>query len=384
MWQDSGPSSSSTTTTGDWNPPQDPAAVPDSLDMEVEESPRSPGPSILDYSHTGMDTDAFLEALTNQPESVFSSVESILATDNAILQVPDVISRYKNLRLLDVSNNQISDLPDSITHCIKLGTLIARNNILDENSLPKNLKRLQSLRELNLGGNRLTRIPYEILELPSVQILHLGANRIEYVSKDVALMRKLEVLYLGGNVLTELPYEVGELKNLRVFVLCDNRLEYLPKSISTLKQLKSLLLHRNRLTALPVELIKLRNLMELSLRDNPLVHKFVRDMVYDPPSLLELAGRTVKQKKIPFKNTDLPKNLIEYLRCAHQCVNPRCKGVFFDTRVEHIKFVDFCGKYRVPLLEYLCSPKCSDDRSPSFATSDSDSDEDRIRKVLLG
>lgn len=32
-------------------------------------------------------------------------------------------------------------------------------------------------------------------------------------------------------------------------------------------------------------------------------------------------------------------------------------GVFFDNRIEHIKFVDFCGKYRVPLLQYLCSSK---------------------------
>ncbi|KAE9524714.1 hypothetical protein AGLY_014764 [Aphis glycines] len=36
----------------------------------------------------------------------------------------------------------------------------------------------------------------------------------------------------------------------------------------------------------------------------------------------------------------------------------RWEGVFFDDRVEHIKFVDFCGKYRIPLLQYLCSSKC--------------------------
>lgn len=34
-------------------------------------------------------------------------------------------------------------------------------------------------------------------------------------------------------------------------------------------------------------------------------------------------------------------------------------GVYFDNRVEHIKFVDFCGKYRIPLLQYLCSSKCA-------------------------
>ncbi len=52
--------------------------------------------------------------------------------------------------------------------------------------------------------------------------------------------------------------------------------------------------------------------------------------------------------------------------------------------MEHIKFVDFCGKYRVPLLQYLCSPKCSDAQSPAYEVSDSDSEDERIRKVLLG
>lgn len=66
-------------------------------------------------------------------------------------------------------------------------------------------------------------------------------------------------------------------------------------------------------------------------------------------------------------------------------------GVFFDARVEHIKFVDFCGKYRIPLLQYLCSPRCSS--VPDSATSQSESTssdddgdipESRIRRVLLG
>jgi Leucine-rich repeat (LRR) protein len=212
----------------------------------------------------------------------------------------------------------------------------------------------------------------------------LGANRINYLGSDIKRLRLLEVLYLGGNYLSEIPWEVGDLKYLKVFVLCENRLESIPSSVSNLKQLKSLLLHRNRLTSLPVELIRLRNLMELSLRDNPLVVRFVRDMVYNPPSLMELSARVIKIKKVPFKSVELPENLADYLHHAHECINPRCKGVYFDTRVEHIKFVDFCGKYRVPLLQYLCSPTCHDYRSPAYEASDSDSEDDRIRKVLLG
>ena len=63
-------------------------------------------------------------------------------------------------------------------------------------------------------------------------------------------------------------------------------------------------------------------------------------------------------------------------------------GVYFTSRVEHVKFVDFCGKYRLPLLQYLCSPTCTT-ATPHVLRSDSDTeDEDyareRMRRVLLG
>jgi len=66
--------------------------------------------------------------------------------------------------------------------------------------------------------------------------------------------------------------------------------------------------------------------LQLSLRENPLVVRFVRDLTYNPPTLLELAGRVIKLKNIPFNSWELPNHLATYLVCAHQCVNPKCQG----------------------------------------------------------
>ncbi|KAM5127126.1 leucine-rich repeat-containing protein 58-like [Mantella aurantiaca] len=154
--------------------------------------------------------------------------------------------------------------------------------------------------------------------------------------------------------------------------------------------LRSLSLHNNLLTYLPREILSLVHLQELSLRGNPLVVRFVRDLIYTPPTLLELAARSIKSRGLPYTPWELPENLVRYLDLASKCPNPKCGGVYFDSCVRQIKFVDFCGKYRLPLMHYLCSPECSSPCGSVSSQSESDSEDEamvaarRMQKVLLG
>jgi len=135
----------------------------------------------------------------------------------------------------------------------------------------------------------------------------------------------LQVLNLGDNHLETIPAEMGALVNLTTLNLACNHLRSLPPTLIKLHQLRSLSLHNNRLSTLPPEIVSI-NLVELSLRNNPLVIRFVQDLTYQVPSLLELAGRTIKLKKLPVRKEALPPTLHQYLQSAHECVNPRCKG----------------------------------------------------------
>ena len=141
-------------------------------------------------------------------------------------------------------------------------------------------------------------------------------------------------------------------------------------------------------------------LRELSLRGNPLVYRFVRDWADKPPTLLELSARTLLKNSVRYPKDLLPGRLAEYLQTARHCDNPACNGVYFQSHVQSVTFVDFCGKYRIPLMEYLCSPMCAaeDEQDVSSSSSSSSgggsgvgsSEEEeegtrhRMKRVLLG
>ena len=116
-----------------------------------------------------------------------------------------------------------------------------------------------------------------------------------------------------------------------------------------LRRLRSLSLHNNQLSTLPTEIVSL-NLIELSLRNNPLVARFVQNLVIDPPSLLELAGRVVKIERLVYESEGLPKCLVKYLQSAQRCVNPHCKGKD-SLVVNHIfgEGIVFVPKYNIAL-----------------------------------
>ncbi|KAH8287692.1 hypothetical protein KR054_011727 [Drosophila jambulina] len=352
----------------------------------------------LDFGRMSLDLITLEDHLSSPQKGLLKAsgdIETMLLNHNRLVGLPRLLQQFANLKVLDLSSNAITSLPDAVCQ-LPLVTLIAKNNLLTNGSLPKSLlSKLatsgggSTLKELNLSGNQLTHFPEQVTELRQLKYLYVGGNKISSISKDIWKMQSLHVLSLGGNLISEVPEAVGSLSQLQALVLCDNLIEVLPTNIARLKNLKSLLLHKNRLRHLPKDIVALKNLTELSLRDNPLVVRFVQDMALKPPTLLELAGRMVKasgQRPGPY---DIPRTLAEYLNSANCCVNPNCKGVFFDNRVEHIKFVDFCGKYRVPLLQYLCSSKCIEPEQPergslpSASTSNASSGF-MMRKVLLG
>lgn len=212
--------------------------------------------------------------------------------------------------------------------------------------------------DLRLSGNRFTEIPPPLEKIVGLHSLYMGANELGALPTWISSISELSVLYLGGNRLVSIPESVGHLSKLKLLYLGDNAIAELPESLSSLQQLRTLNVHNNQLRALPQNITNLSSLENLSLRGNPLVFDFVSEMPQEPPTLRELAARTIKNHSVPYSRDTLPNELLRYLDTARSCSNPSCAGVYFTSSAKAVDVTDFCGKFKVPLLKYLCQSQC--------------------------
>lgn len=129
--------------------------------------------------------DIFKHMFGTSERTLHGDIETILLTYNMLCSVPYSISKFINLHILDLSSNNLTTLPDFLIQC-PLTSLIAKNNFLTNDSLPKNfLSKVGVMRELNLSGNLLSRFPEQVLELRGLKYLYLGGNKIGNICKDI-------------------------------------------------------------------------------------------------------------------------------------------------------------------------------------------------------
>lgn len=103
---------------------------------------------------------------------------------NRLSSLPSAVSLFYNLEFLDISNNGLTVLCEGITRLAKLRTLLAKNNRLDESSLPKEFGSMR-LEVLNFSGNRFEEIPLQCTKLVHLQSLSVGGNRLKSIPAEI-------------------------------------------------------------------------------------------------------------------------------------------------------------------------------------------------------
>lgn len=124
------------------------------------------------------------------PEEERERILSLQLHHNRLGFIPATIETFTSLVILDVSNNQLSHIADELSNLSSLQTLVAKNNNLDNDSIPKAFDQLKALRALNLGGNNLTEFPPQLVHMPEIQKLYLGSNKIREIPNTIQHIHK--------------------------------------------------------------------------------------------------------------------------------------------------------------------------------------------------
>nr|XP_034840085.1 leucine-rich repeat and calponin homology domain-containing protein isoform X3 [Maniola hyperantus] len=178
----------------------------------------------------------------------------------------------------DLSKNRFSEVPDEVTTYIYLEKLLLSQNII--RSVPDGVGGLQSLTYLDLSSNQLTELPREVCLMP-LQVLLVPDNVLTSLPKEIGKMTTLAELDASNNRLTQVPMTLGDCTGLRCLDLSNNQLGLLPLQITYLR-LEHLDVSCNCISSLPLELRNMSTIITLNLDNNPLV---------SPPTTICMRGR---------------------------------------------------------------------------------------------
>ena len=207
-------------------------------------------------------------------------LEKLDLSENYLNNFPKVICKLKNLKELDLNNSALDSLPDEFANLQELEKLNLFGAFMyglpnSFNEFPKAICKLTKLKELYLGECDFTSLPNELLNLKSLERLHLNVSEFEEETdkfqdyfKVICKLKNLKELDLDEFNFTYLPDELANLQGLEILKLTINEFSNFPKVVCKLKNLKSLDLSACELTSLPDELENLQKLENLDLGSN--------------------------------------------------------------------------------------------------------------------
>lgn len=172
-----------------------------------------------------------LELSYNQLSNLPKEIRSLSKLNLSFNQFKLIL--LTNIEYLNISYNQIISLPSTLTKLCNLKYLLADNNPLTvsiddiclmsilkcirfENTLIKNISpNITLLTNLqNLSLSNLNFIPLKLFELTSITILHLHRYKIQTIPDQLFILINLRSLYLNNNQIENIPTHINRLTNL--------------------------------------------------------------------------------------------------------------------------------------------------------------------------
>lgn len=221
-------------------------------------------------------------------QELIAQTTSLSLTRKKIANI-EGIQYFIHLESLDLSDNQIDTIPETMNQLTQLKNLILKNN-RSLKELPDSIGELPQLSHLDLAWSSLTKLPTSIGDLSKLKKLTIEWNHLTSLPTTIGNLSELEELNARSNEIKSLPTSIGQMTNLKRLSVDENQLTSLPETIGSLSNLEELFLGDNQLTSLPSSFVHLTDLWMLGLENNLLpsnVADILKDSLSLPPEVID-------------------------------------------------------------------------------------------------
>ncbi|KAK8899010.1 hypothetical protein M9Y10_001306 [Tritrichomonas musculus] len=262
----------------------------------------------------------FLSSFSKQLSETITTLNLSL---NCIQTIEVSTLNLPQLQTLDLSKNQIHDLPNNFSKSFpNLQNLDLSHNFIsflpdDDTYFPNTLK------ELNISQNCIEKVSTSITSLPNLSILNLSYNRLTEIP---CLNGSLTKVILSNNKISRI--EKQELNSLNFILLQNNEITSFPIEIES-PNLIGILLNNNKISEINASMLKISyNLSLIDLSFNQ-IESIPKELFECFPNLLRLF---VHFNKI----TDIPSEIIycQFLQRFNISFNPIKKLPKLPTFIE--------------------------------------------------
>ncbi len=163
----------------------------------------------------------------------------------------EILDLSETLEILDLSDNELSELPDNISE-------------------------LKKLRILFFARNKFNKFPKVLSQCSALSMIGFKSNQIQTVPEN-AFPAKLNWLILTDNKIKELPKSIGNSIGLQKCALAGNLIKELPNEMAKCVNLELLRISANQLTSIPDWLFELPKLSWVAFGGNPVSHQIEID-----------------------------------------------------------------------------------------------------------
>ncbi|MBU0631977.1 leucine-rich repeat-containing serine/threonine-protein kinase [bacterium] len=187
-----------------------------------------------------------MHTLSELKSGKLKGVKRLTLSENLSSFPLEILDLADSLEILDLSNNQLSSIPDEISQLTKLKIAFLSNNCFT--AVPSAFKQCHNLYMLGLKANKIEKFDEDILPT-SIRWLILTDNKLKSLPSSIGKLTLLQKCTFAGNELTSLPKEMANCKNLELFRLSANKLTQIPEWLLELPKLSWLAFSGNPCSA---------------------------------------------------------------------------------------------------------------------------------------